>query len=115
MFRSGKIFSFVFGVIGSLMVSKSEQVHQWGSAVWFHMQEEARINDSIERASLAERIRAEALVRAGQERPLNDLQSQIDALQDEIMTARSKGQDVRGLEAAQERLEAQKSELQRRL
>lgn len=114
MFR-GKILAFVIGPIGSLMVSKSDHVHQWGSAVWCHTQEEARINDSIERASLAERMRAEALVRGGQQKPIDDLQSQIDALQDQIMNARSKGQDVRALEAAQERLDAQKSELQHQL
>jgi hypothetical protein len=75
--------------------------------------EEQRLKDQKERAALVERMKAAAIAQEQKQAPIKRLQSQIDALDQQIIAARSRGKDWKALEKAQEALEAQKAELQR--
>lgn len=75
--------------------------------------EEQRLKDQQERAALAEKMKAAALVREQKQEPIKALQKKIDALDQQISDARSRGKDWRPLAKAQEALEAEKYELQK--
>ncbi|MEY2438709.1 MAG: hypothetical protein QOI34_94 [Verrucomicrobiota bacterium] len=75
--------------------------------------EEQRTIDQKERAALVEQMKAAAVAQEKKQEPINKLQIQIDALDQQINDARSKGKDWRALEKTQEALEVQKYELQR--
>jgi hypothetical protein len=77
-------------------------------------QEEQRLKDQQERAVLAEKMKAAALAREQKQEPIKALQKKIDALDQQISDARSRGKDWRPLAKAQEALEAEKYELERK-
>jgi TolA-binding protein len=75
--------------------------------------EAQRLQDQQERAAMADRLKAAAIAQDKKQEPIANLQKQIDALDEQIRDARSKGKDWRTLEKAQEALETKKYELQR--
>ena len=77
-------------------------------------QEEQRLKDQQERAALAEKMKAAALAREQKQEPIKALQKKIEALDQQISDARSRGKDWRPLAEAQEALEAEKYELEKR-
>ena len=76
-------------------------------------QEAERLKDQKAHADLAEQVTAAAQTQDKKQESIKGLQAQIDALDQQISDARSKGQDCQRLEKAEEDLEAQKFELQR--
>ena len=76
-------------------------------------QEEERLKDQKAHADLAEQVTAVAQTQDKKQESIKGLQAQIDALDQQISDARSKGRDCQRLEKAEEDLEAQKFELQR--
>jgi hypothetical protein len=76
-------------------------------------QEEQRVQDQQERAALVDRMKAAGIAQERKQEPIRNLQKQIDAIDERISDARSRGKDCRDLEKTQDALEAQKAELQR--
>jgi hypothetical protein len=75
--------------------------------------EDQHFAEQKERAALVERMKAAAKAQDRKQEALRNLQTKIDAVDDQISDARRHGKDWRGLEKGQEALEAQKYELQR--
>jgi hypothetical protein len=107
----GGILYLTIILSGSLVIAGCDKSSN--SETEAQRQEAQRLEDQKERAALAERMRAAAIAQEQKKEPIKKLQSQIDALDQQIGYARARGKDWRALEKAQEALEAQKAELQR--
>jgi hypothetical protein len=75
--------------------------------------EDQRLGEKKERSAMVERMKAAAKVQDRKQESIRNLQTKIDAIDEQISDARSRGRDPRGLEKTQEALETQKYDLQR--
>ena len=111
MIGKGRILYLTIVLSGSLVVAGCDKSPD--SETEAQRREEQRLEDQKERAALAERMKAAAIAQEQKKEPIKKLQSQIDALDEQISYARARGKDWRPLEKEQEALEARKAELQR--
>ena len=110
---SGRMLYLTMVLSVSLAIAGCDKFGSSNSETEAQRQEEQRLKDRKERAALVERMKAAAIAQEQKQAPIKKLQSQIDALDQQIGDARARGKDCRALEKAQEALEAQKAELQR--
>ena len=113
MIGKGRILYLTIVLSGSLIIAGCDKFGSSSPETEAQRQEEQRLKDQKERAALVERMKAAAIAQEQKQAPIKKLQSQIDALDQQIGDARARGKDWRALEKAQEALEAQKAELQR--
>ena len=99
-------------VLGTLIASASCDRFGWSNSEQTEQRrEEQRLEDQKERDAVVERMKAAAIAQEQKQEPIKKLQTQIDALEEKISDARSRGKDWRPLEKEQEALEAQRDEL----
>ena len=113
MIGKGRILYLTIILSGALLIAGCDKFGSSSSETEAQRQEGQRLEDQKERAALVERMKAAAIAQEKKQEPIKQLQSQIDALDQQINDARSRGKDWRALEKVQEALEAQKAELQR--
>jgi len=111
--RAFDILVFAVAIGGFVAIVDWNKFRSPGAELIAQQQEEQRLQDQNERAALAEQMRAAAIAEEQKREPIRKLQSQIDALDQQVHDARSKGKDWAPLEKEQEALEARKRELER--
>ena len=113
MIRKLKMVYFATLLAGLCLTAGCDEEALPNSEVTKRRQEEQRLQDQKERAALVEQMKAAAMAADKKREPIIKLQNQINALDEQITAARSRGKDWTALEKQQEALQAQKRELER--
>ena len=111
MIRKASSLYFAVVLFGSLVIGGCDRF--FSSEDGTQRLEEKRLQDQNERAALVEKMKAVSIERQKKQEPIKNLQKQIDALDQQISYARSRGIDWRPSEKTQEALEAKKEELEK--
>ncbi len=112
MIRKLDLLYFTALFVGLLPSTGCNRHTSSGPEIVAKRQEAQRLQEQTERAALVERMKAAAIAEEIRQEPIRNLQMQIDALDEQISDAWSRGKDCKALEIAQDALEAQKYELQ---